>query len=216
MYDPQFRITPAIAKALMTIEACRQAIDDLPVTVTLLTALREIARLQATHYSTQIEGNRLTLAQMQNAISGGGQFQGQERDVREVRHYFQALDEVDTWSREQTPITEEQIQILHGLAMEGRHHPTPYRQGQNVIRDSRTGDIVYMPKTKPSSCPCMRKLAFRNCGSSISFSAALRSTPNPKRVITSAACSTISPRHLRRVRFPTSSTSGCPRTSIRF
>lgn len=145
MYDPQFRITPTIAKALMTIEACRQAIDDLPVTVTLLTALRETARLQATHYSTQIEGNRLTLAQVQDAISGAGQFQGQERDAREVRHYFQALDEVDVWSRQQTPITEEQIQILHGLVMEGRHHPTPYRQDQNVIRDSRTDDIVYMP-----------------------------------------------------------------------
>ncbi|ETW92369.1 MAG: hypothetical protein ETSY2_53600 [Candidatus Entotheonella gemina] len=83
MYAPQFRITPDIAKALMIIEACRQAIDDLPVTVTLLTALRETARLQGTHHSTQIEGNRLTLAQVEQVISGGEPLPGQERDAGE-------------------------------------------------------------------------------------------------------------------------------------
>jgi Fic family protein len=40
------------------------------------------------------------------------------------------------------------IQSLHGLVMAGgkkKAKPTPYRDGQNVIRDSRTRGIVYMP-----------------------------------------------------------------------
>jgi Fic family protein len=45
-------------------------------------------------------------------------------------------------------VTETQIQTLHALVMaEGRKKvkPSPYRDGQNVIRDSRSHGIVYMP-----------------------------------------------------------------------
>jgi Fic family protein len=128
----------------MTIEASRQALADLPITATLLAALRETARLQATHYSTQIEGNRLTLAQVQ-AVLQGGQVPGRARDVREVRHYDQALTEVERLARQADPLTETQIQTLHGLVTTGRRRPTPYRDGQNVIRDHRTGAMVYLP-----------------------------------------------------------------------
>ena len=44
----------------MSAEADRQAIIELPIDVEMLRSLRETARLLATHYSTQIEGNRLT------------------------------------------------------------------------------------------------------------------------------------------------------------
>ena len=144
MFTPQFRITPATTTALMTIEACRQAIADLPITATLLAALRETAQLQATHYSTQIEGNRLTLAQVQ-AVLQGGQVPGRARDVREVRNYDQALAEVERLAQQVDPLTETQIQTLHGLVTTSRRRPTPYRDGQNVIRDHRIGAIVYLP-----------------------------------------------------------------------
>ena len=56
MFAPVYTITPAIAKALMSIEADRQAVAGLPIDVTVLAKLRETARLVSTHYSTQIEG----------------------------------------------------------------------------------------------------------------------------------------------------------------
>lgn len=149
MFQPQFRITAAITKALMDIEACRQAFVDLPITAMLLTALRETARLQATHYSTQIEGNRLTFTQVQAVLHGGGSVPGRERDTREVQYYDRALDEVDILTQQPGPLTEEHIQCLHGVVMEGRKRPTPYRTGQNVIRDQRTGAIVYLPPEAP-------------------------------------------------------------------
>jgi Fic family protein len=42
------------------------------------------ARLMATHYSTQIEGNRLSQGQVQEALAGA-RFPGRERDEKEGR-----------------------------------------------------------------------------------------------------------------------------------
>jgi len=146
MFNPNFRITAGITKALMDIEASRQVVSALPVTFTVLQSLRESARLFSTHYSTQIEGNRLTLQQVESVIRGGT-FPNRERDEKEVKHYYLALDYVDVLLDEpsECAIQEQWVQTIHGLVMDGRQRPSAYRDGQNVIRDSATGRIVYMP-----------------------------------------------------------------------
>ena len=144
-FQPVYRITPLITKALMSIEADRQVITDLPMTPGLLQSLRESARLISTHYSTQIEGNRLTQAQVKEVIEGAGRFPGRERDEVEVRNYFRALEFVESQAREPKGISESLIQRIHGLTYHGRPTPTTYRDGQNVIRNSQDGGIVYMP-----------------------------------------------------------------------
>ncbi|MDC0088090.1 Fic family protein [Akkermansiaceae bacterium] len=37
------------------------------------------------------------------------------------------------------------IQSIHGCVMDGKTKPTPYRDGQNVIRESGSGSIIYLP-----------------------------------------------------------------------
>ena len=138
-------ITPATATALMAIEADRQAIESLPLTVTMLDSLRTTARLIATHYSTQIEGNRLTAGQVKKVLAGGGPFPGRERDEREVRNYHRAIEYADEVAKGNQPISETMVRTIHGLVERGKRTPTPYRKGQNVIRDGRTGGIVYLP-----------------------------------------------------------------------
>ncbi|MGH7963202.1 MAG: Fic family protein [Candidatus Binatia bacterium] len=145
MFQPRFQITPAIAKALIEVEAGRQVIVTLPMTASMLSALRETARLLATHYSTQIEGNRLTQAQVQVVLQGGGRFHGRARDEQEVKNYYRALAEVEKLGQQQGPITAIYIQRIHGLVLEGRRHLSPYRDGQNVIRDGSTRRMIYMP-----------------------------------------------------------------------
>ena len=158
MFTPNFQITPALSKMLMDIEASRQAVSGLPITVSVLTSLRESARLVSTHYSTQIEGNRLTQEQVEDVIHGGT-FPNRERDEREVKHYYLALDFLDTLiKRKAYLITEHDIQILHGLVMDGRKRPTPYRDGQNVIKDSGSGLIVYMPPEAKDALTLMANL----------------------------------------------------------
>ena len=132
----------------MRIEAVRQAIETLPINPRVLASLRETARLFSTHYSTMIEGNRLTQEQVVKVIEGDQRFAGRERDQAEVKGYYAALDVAERIAERRDKITESTIQKLHALVMAGgktRVKPTPYRNGQNVIRDSRSGAIVYMP-----------------------------------------------------------------------
>ena len=144
MFRPKFTISPLLSQLLMSIEAARQAVMDLPVDIEMLASLRETARLVATHFSTQIEGNRLTQAQVEETLRGA-RFPGRERDETEVKNYYRALEEVEKLSGETTLIQEIDIQRIHGLVMQGRSVPTPYRDGQNVVRDSASGRIIYMP-----------------------------------------------------------------------
>jgi Fic family protein len=147
-FQPVFHITPAIARGLMRIEAVKHAVEALPITPRVLANLRETARLYSTHYSTMIEGNLLTQEQVAKVIAEDQHFPGRERDQQEVRGYYAALDEVERLAKSKTMLAEKSIQSLHALVMAGgkaRAKPTPYRDEQNVIRDSRTGGIVYMP-----------------------------------------------------------------------
>ncbi len=158
-WHPQYVITPAIARGLMEIEAARAVVDETPLPLAAEAELRRRVRLRSTHHSTRIEGNRLTLAEAEEAISGR-EIEGRERDVAEVRNYWTALLRVEEWAAEKKPLSEELIRRLHALVTKGsgsssgteskagarpKPKPTPYRDGQNVIRDSATGAIVYLP-----------------------------------------------------------------------
>lgn len=132
----------------MRIEAAKQAVQDLPITPSVLATLRETARLFSTHYSTMIEGNRLTQEQVSKVIEERQHFPGRERDEKEVLGYYAALEKLEQIADSGKIVTETHIQTLHALVLaEGRKKvkPTPYRDGQNVIRDGRTRGIVYMP-----------------------------------------------------------------------
>lgn len=147
-FDPRFTITPKIATLLMRIEAARQAVEDLPVTPSVLATLRETAKLFTTHYSTQIEGNRLTQEQVSRVIKASEHFPGRERDEKEVLGFYAALEKVEQLAKARATVSELHIRMLHALVMaEGRTRvkPTAYRDGQNVIRDSANRRIVYMP-----------------------------------------------------------------------
>jgi Fic family protein len=167
IWQPNYTITPATASGLMEIEAARVVVAQVPLPVAIQAELRRRARVRSTHYSTRIEGNRLTLEEAQAVIEGRHvvddhveftinlqaaikgrqvQFHGRERDVAEVRNYWNALLRVEEWAAENVPLTEKLIQRLHALVEHGvRARPTLYRDGQNVIRDSTSGAIVYMP-----------------------------------------------------------------------
>jgi Fic family protein len=157
-FQPHYALTSETAKALMAIEASRAAVDRLPIHPQLIASLRESARLLSTHYSTQIEGNRLTLPEVEQVVAGQGGFPGRERDEREVRNYYLALEKAEATARLKRHLTEEDIQTLHGLAFEGKPGATPYRDGQNVIRNSGDGHIVYMPPEAKEVPALMREL----------------------------------------------------------
>ncbi|MFT7671471.1 MAG: Fic family protein [Planctomycetota bacterium] len=144
MFAPTYQISHKITRDLMTIEGARQSMINLPIDVEMLRSLRESAKLLTTHFSTQIEGNRLTQAEVAEVVSGA-RFPGRERDTNEVRNYYAALEEVERLGKTDKPLSESTIQRIHGVAYHGRLKETPYRDGQNVIRDNQSGVIAYLP-----------------------------------------------------------------------
>jgi Fic family protein len=95
-----------------------------------------------------IEGNRLTQEQVAKVIEKQERFPGRERDEKEVLGYYVALEKAEQLAAARNPVAERDIQVLHALVMAGgkaKAKPSPYRDGQNVIRDSRTKAMVYLP-----------------------------------------------------------------------
>lgn len=140
-----FNFTSSIVRRLQTIERARENLRHAVLSPAIAEQLRNQAQLRATHYSTQIEGNQLSLKETEQAIQQGKLFPGRERDVKEVEGYYRSLQQVEKWVEGGQRITEERVRKLHALVFKGpRARPTQYRDGQNVIRGSG-GQIVYLP-----------------------------------------------------------------------
>lgn len=142
-FTPKYTITPKITHAIASIEVCRHSILELPITATMIASLRESARISSTHHSTAIEGNQLSINEVREVIKGGGHFPSREKDESEVCNYYNALDYLDKLAQQTTPIQENDVKMLHGVVYEGKSKPTPYRDGQNVIRAGKL--VVYIP-----------------------------------------------------------------------
>ncbi len=147
VWQPKYELTNSIVNHLTAIEAARVLVESTALPPTTLAELSHRARIRATHYSTRIEGNRLTLDEAEDVISGRRKvFHGRERDVAEVRNYWDALTRVEEWALNGRPFTQELVQRVAALVMNGRRAGrAAYRTGQNVIRDSVSGGIVYLP-----------------------------------------------------------------------
>lgn len=147
-FSPNFVITPHIVQSIIRIEAAKERIVHLPLTPSALTSLRETARLYTTHYSTMIEGNRLQPEQIREILHHKGHFPGRERDEGEVQGYYTALTYLEQMLARSEKVSERIIQTMHALVVANgktKVSPTPYHDGQNIIRDGRTRAIVYMP-----------------------------------------------------------------------
>ncbi|MDO8588728.1 MAG: Fic family protein [Armatimonadota bacterium] len=147
IWQPKYTMTNAAVNGLTRIEAARAVVENAALPPAVLGELSRQARIRATHYSTRIEGNRLTIEEAVEVLNGRRRvFHGRERDVAEVRNYWDALARVEEWASKERPVTEKLIRRIAAVALNGkRAKPEPYRTKQNVIRDSISGAIVYLP-----------------------------------------------------------------------
>lgn len=63
VWSPRYTLTPTIARGLMQIEAARALVEHAPLLPSAEAELRAHPRLRAVHYSTYIEGNRLSISE---------------------------------------------------------------------------------------------------------------------------------------------------------
>jgi len=151
MFEPRYRITDKMAKDLMEIESIKESVNYLPVNLNLIEGLRKSAKLLSTHLSTMIEGNRLSKEEVEDLLSNSKHCKGRERDEKEVLAYYQALEILEKFAWDKKTTDENLIKNIHLLVMgsgrikEEKLLGSPYRDGQNIIKDSLSGKIVYLP-----------------------------------------------------------------------
>lgn len=145
MYSPYFSITNKILKNIGAIEAAREVIMNAPLIPYWEKKFQDEAVLRTTHFGTHIEGNELSLIQVQKILDGE-RVVARERDVQEIINYRKVLDYIDRHARRE--INEETIKDLHKATMkqilpdEGIGN---YREKEVVIKNSITGEVAFRP-----------------------------------------------------------------------
>ena len=93
-------------------------------------ALRRHAVAASVHYSTRIEGNRLSLAQVESVLRGE-QVSAQERHIQEVINYWEAIRYVQQRGAEgPESFSNDTIRTIHYLvskSLPGFYNPGRYR-----------------------------------------------------------------------------------------
>lgn len=147
-YSPIYQITPRIARDLMRIEALKERIMHLSLNPSEIARHAHTTKLLRAHYSTLIEGNRLNPFQINLIINEGKHFPGFEEDEKSFKGYLAALDKIHDWISDPPLINEKLIHCLHELSIgeQSSSGKAPgYREEQNLVFNTRTKAITYMP-----------------------------------------------------------------------
>jgi Fic family protein len=148
-FQPRFAITNPITAGLTRIERARGFLEAATLSEAWVRAMGARALVLEAHHSTHIEGTRLTLEQAERLWAGEAVPEADSEDARELLNYRRAFAFVSTYLDIGGPITEGLVREVHKHLVEGVRGgvagPGEYRQVQNHVVNSRTGEVVYTP-----------------------------------------------------------------------
>ena len=114
---PKYTITKDILADLTKIEAVKNSFDNQPLSPVLLSSLHKTAKITQTHYSTQIEGNHLSLKQVETTLYSANnrakEYQG--HDEKEVKAYYEAINYMEKVLENGGEFDEKLVQKIHSL-----------------------------------------------------------------------------------------------------
>lgn len=145
MYSPTFTINNTILKNIGAIEASKEIIEHAPLLPHFEKEFQQEAILRTTHYGTHIEGNDLSLKQVQQVLDGE-KIVARDRDIQEVINYRKVINFIDTVSNQ--GIDEELVKKLHTLVVHkilNEESSGIYREKEVVIKNSITGEVSFRP-----------------------------------------------------------------------
>lgn len=161
-FNPRFATTNTVAAALSRVERARGFLDAAKLSEDWIASVQERALLLEAHHTTHIEGTRLTLEQSERLLAGGAVPEADPEDARELLNYRGAFDLVAGYLGSGEPVTEGLIREIHKRLVQGVRgdsaNPGEYRQVQNYVVNSRTGDIIYTPPPPQDVPPMMSDL----------------------------------------------------------
>ncbi|MEG6616632.1 Fic family protein [Peptococcaceae bacterium 1198_IL3148] len=153
VYQPKFDFTNEIVMLLSQIEYYRGLVTSKTLPLHISEKLKQRARLKTTHYSTYIEGNQLTLQQVEEVVSKRPDKEENYHE-QEARNYWKALSFLNKAKYMNLPVTEDFIKKLHRIIEvrgPGRRGKKSEYRGATppgvlfCIRDSKTGAVEYIP-----------------------------------------------------------------------
>ncbi len=147
MFNPNFRYTNKIVNNLVEIASARETVLNSYLVPKWEVSLRKDALIRATHASTAIEGNPLTLEEVSMLASGRKVMAARKAEL-EVMNYLRVLENIEKY-QEQGKITENIILKLHKEVskdvLEKPEHEGRYRELQVYVGNRITGKVVFMP-----------------------------------------------------------------------
>jgi len=141
MFNPKFKLTNKILRDLTAIAEAKGIIDRAKILPQQELRLRRQAIIRMTHHSTEIEGNRLNMGQVE-ALYANKKIDAPDRDIYEVKNYLNALKFIEKTVAEKKPITEKTILKIHKLVTNKTLSPLycgHYRSGPIYVVRRRLG-----------------------------------------------------------------------------
>ena len=159
MFKPNFKYTHRIVNNLVEITSAREVILNAYIVPKWEISLRKEALIRATHASTAIEGNPLSLEEV-SKLAQGRELTAARKAKQEVLNYLSVLENIDNY-QENGKITEKFILKLHkditkntldNLSYEGE-----YRNIQVYVGNRITGKVIFLPPAPKEVADLMKK-----------------------------------------------------------
>ena len=141
MYKPKYQLTNKILQDLTAIAETKGMIERAKILPQQELRLRRQAIIRMTHHSTEIEGNRLNIEQVE-ALYAKKKIDAPDRDIYEVKNYLNALKYIEKVVADKQPITEKVILKIHKLVSDKTLAPKfcgHYRPGPIYVVRRRLG-----------------------------------------------------------------------------
>jgi Fic family protein len=147
MFKPHFSYTNKIVNNLAQIASAREVILNSYLVPKWEVSLRREALIRATHASTAIEGNPLTLEEVSN-LAQGRKVTATRKAKQEVLNYLNVLEKIEHY-HEEGIITERSILTMHRAitheTLDKPEYEGKYREIQVVVGNRITGEIIFTP-----------------------------------------------------------------------
>jgi Fic family protein len=162
---PKYEINNKILSLLNDISQSQGILNATQLPASGYLHINSLANIDAVHYSTRLEGNRLTHKQVTMIITDkkSKNISKYEKDIKEVINYAKARNYLSQDKTLEKEIDKDLVLKIHSLLMDkivvGKLRGY-YRQAQNVIQDTKTRNIVYMPPEAADVPEMMSKLFF--------------------------------------------------------
>jgi len=152
-YNPKYSITDKILSNLTLITSAREVIEQAHLIPKWEARIRRQALIHNTHSSTAIEGNKLTLEQVE-ALASGKDVLATDKDKQEVLNYIEALEKIPTLAKK-GEIQNQDLLNIHRIitknVMENNSDSGTFRNrqvfvGRRVIKGTGLKtEVEYMP-----------------------------------------------------------------------